>query len=289
MSKICVYETKSLTDLLDDLPILKEQWAKHGVIVVSGLNPTEEHILPFLKVFGPAVGVRWVNTPNHNIDVVQPGHWFYEEGHGIALDVFGKVDKDRVLVPWHLENLHYLRPQVAGAWVMRQFDCAADSGATGFIDMSSVWESLATSNPDLADFAARSRFTVIPTIEGSEESWNHAVSQGEHPFYIDDQPHYSKPAVDALSETSKKVLRVGFHDQYLFSVDGKPPTGDDHKLAEQLLAFVVDTCMREPTNVTSWWHWTQGDFMLVDLFKMQHAVRGGFDRGDRILHGYWAF
>lgn len=289
MGRICVYETTSLIDLLHDLSLLRKEWADKGIIVIRNSNPTEDQLIAFLEVFGPTVGVHWVNTPNHSITVTEKGPWGYKENHATAISGFGEVDKDTVLVPWHVEGLFHLRPQTAGAWIMRKFECPADSGTTGFIDMSRVWEYLLESKPDLADFATRSRFTSIEAIEGHEDQWKQNVSQGVDPFFIWYKPYYSNAAVEVSSITSQNVLRLSCNDGYLFSVDGEPPSEDHYKLAEQLSAFVHDICVQEPEDMTSWWHWGEGDLMLVDLFRMQHAVKGGFNEGDRILHGYWAF
>ena len=35
--------------------------------------------------------------------------------------------------------------------------------------------------------------------------------------------------------------------------------------------------------------WKQGDFVIVDLFKMAHAVYGGFEPEDREFSGFWAY
>ena len=35
--------------------------------------------------------------------------------------------------------------------------------------------------------------------------------------------------------------------------------------------------------------WKQGDLVIVDLFKMAHAVYGGFLPEEREFFGYWAY
>ena len=40
--------------------------------------------------------------------------------------------------------------------------------------------------------------------------------------------------------------------------------------------------IRDP-DYQLWWEWGKGDLLIVDLFCIYHAVKGGFALGERII------
>jgi alpha-ketoglutarate-dependent taurine dioxygenase len=44
----------------------------------------------------------------------------------------------------------------------------------------------------------------------------------------------------------------------------------------------INDKIRDP-DYQLWWEWGKGDLVIVDLFCMYHAVKGGFLLGERIL------
>jgi alpha-ketoglutarate-dependent taurine dioxygenase len=93
--------------------------------------------------------------------------------------------------------------------------------------------------------------------------------------------------------TGNKVVRMKVTDlkegtEDLFMVNENTPTKEDVDLFNEILVwFGNEVINNEDIRIVH--KWKQGDIVIPDLFKLAHAVTGGFDPADRKFIGIWGF
>jgi len=204
---------------------------------------------------------------------------------------------NKVLVQWHLENLDHEQPPLLAGWNMETFTCPKGHGRTGFIDMAKMCKKLkvdrsfeyvfirsATEAEQLEEqMAAGKREFYINNTENTESIFTIAtegIVEYAPPQRYDSDTGYSPPIMDSVSPhpiTGEPVLRYmvdSFHVKWL-------PV-PDMMTEKQLLDEKLSEAIADFDN-QFWWDWTVGDYLLVDLFCMQHSVLGGFTPEQRVL------
>jgi hypothetical protein len=88
---------------------------------------------------------------------------------------------------------------------------------------------------------------------------------------------------------SGKVLRLcPSETPRLLLVDNRRPSDRDCQIFADVCNWVKG--MFEPgSEMITWWEWQEGDVLIPDLISMVHGVRGGFNVGERIFTGRWAY
>ena len=203
---------------------------------------------------------------------------------------------NEILVQWHLENLDHQQPPILGGWNMKTFTCPKGHGRTGFIDMVKMCKKLkvdrsfeyvfmrsATEAEQLDEDEIKVlREFYINNTENTESIFTNATeSTVEYaPPQRYDEKRHSPPIMDSVSPhplTGESVLRYmvdPFHVKWL--------SVPDMMTEKQLLDEKLSEAIADFDN-QFWWDWTEGDFLLVDLFCMKHCVMGGFTSEQRVL------
>ena len=71
-------------------------------------------------------------------------------------------------------------------------------------------------------------------------------------------------------------------------VDGKKPTGLQQKLFKEIFAWFGDYVYdNKKERIVH--EWKQGDLLIADIFKLAHAVTGGFKPEEREFIGMWGY
>lgn len=80
-------------------------------------------------------------------------------------------------------------------------------------------------------------------------------------------------------------MRISFWvRQLLHKFEDRDPTPSEISLFDELFDYFWDEVKNNSDNCVVQ-EWQEGDLLVVDLQKMAHCVRGGFDSEDRQLTG----
>ena len=70
--------------------------------------------------------------------------------------------------------------------------------------------------------------------------------------------------------------------------DKRKPTKDEIKTYEEMMNFIQEQILYN-LDIRIVHKWKQGDIVMPDMYKMCHAVSGGFDSKDRQFTGIWGY
>jgi hypothetical protein len=92
-------------------------------------------------------------------------------------------------------------------------------------------------------------------------------------------PHYTnQKLIYRPSLSGKEILR---------RVNGAIPLGEEYLLFKEIEEWTINQTVNSPSNQT-WFKWDLGDTIIIDLSVMAHAVKGGFNLGERYFSRIWA-
>jgi alpha-ketoglutarate-dependent taurine dioxygenase len=74
----------------------------------------------------------------------------------------------------------------------------------------------------------------------------------------------------------------------LVSHDGQSPNDEQIKYFETLIRK-IEQIIATNEDIRMVHRWQQGDLIIPDMFKLAHAVTGGFNSEDREFRGIWAY
>jgi alpha-ketoglutarate-dependent taurine dioxygenase len=203
--------------------------------------------------------------PNHSSDYLGRK---YTENHSENRKVSSSSGED-IILEWHIEHVDYDQqcPLVAGVWNMWHFNCEPNTGLTYFVDTTKVYEKLEDEEKKF--------------LSSAKISWIDAYGFGPH-YGMAVQPHWI---------TGDPTIRVEITRQIkseLVEIDGQTPTSDDavrfEKIQEKFMKIISNDLNLRFTH-----QWEEGDILIPDLYRMAHAVTGGFDPKDRSFTGHWVF
>jgi hypothetical protein len=165
--------------------------------------------------------------------------------------------------------------QTGALWHMRKFDCGPNSGQTGFINMIDFFCNMPQEWQEFLGVCTVSflnqadEFGVMRRVEFSE-------SLPERSIVV---PHHAnQKLIYRPSLSGKEVLR---------SVNGLTPSAKEYSLFKEIEEWTIDQTVNSASSQT-WFKWSVGDTMIIDLSVMAHAVKGGFNLGERYFSRIWA-
>lgn len=186
------------------------------------------------------------------------------ENHLYSITARGKkIPKDELIIRWHLEHVERVHSQIAASWNMLNFTCPPGCGSTGFISSTHIYNLM----PDVWK-------TFLASCIISHFS-------GKYPL---------RKAVDLHRNSHKKILKLSSfaNEDKLISINNKNPTDNDLFVFEQIKKWYCNQIF-ENKNLAWWWNWDEGDFIIIDLTYIIHAVKGGFTHEERIFSRLWAY
>lgn len=239
-----------------------EEFMGPGICVIRGLSFTKEEQQKLVQTFGDTVG-SYPNSSSKNIVHT------YLEDHSSSGNKSKITTGDDIMLDWHLEHVDYdsYIPLIGGVWNMFTFKCHPESGKTFFFDS---FEAYKLFSPDEIDFLSKCVLTWID---------------------VDDSgPHYA-PAIANHWKLNKPLIRIEITERVyvsLFAFDGRTPTEQEQteykRLERKFKQIIYDNLDLRIIH-----RWQEGDIVIPDLFRMAHAVTGGFDPKDRKFNGFWLF
>lgn len=185
----------------------------------------------------------------------------YIEDHHKHMNSNNITTKDSIMLGWHQEHIaSESGPLVSGLWNMTLFDCDPDTGKTYFVDMSKFYNNL-----PIEDQLFLEKCKASVKIEDSLA------------FYDLVSLHWL---------TNEKVLRTYFDEEIieLFEFDGREPLKIEKNKFNELSRHITSE-VNFNENIRIQHIWQKGDLLITDLFKLSHAVSGGFNKNQRKLEG----
>lgn len=264
----------SFSDFLDDPKYFKELLNESKLLCFPELGLSREQNKQVCAALG-----YWSDRQN-------------DETHALTINRKGWPNTpEEILVRWHLENLDHERPPILAGWNMIKFSCPQGHGRTGFVNMAELHKKVQCDT--LFEY-------VFVRMEQQLEQVKEQMAMGKREFTItnveniEERNAYNRPA-------SRWLTDLDYHPPIIDSVSPHPITG------EPVLRYMIDTHtawipipgvgvekekevfdkiliaeIEDPDN-QFWWDWTEGDFLLSDLFCMKHCVMGGFTPEQRVL------
>ena len=197
-----------------------------------------------------------------------------EEAEGMVNEMGGQSieknrdyikEKDTYFLDWHIEQIYFTSPPLAGLWNMTKITCPPGHGNTRFADSNEIFNSL---EKDEQEF-----------LEKSIILWDKPANSEVGPFYtkaVEYHPATKIPIIRIETDKGCYILPT------LYSLDGKAPTDKELDKFQELLKKIKSE-LYENENIRYEQEWKVEDFLIVDLFRMYHAVMGGFDYQERFM------
>lgn len=261
--EVHVVEVQSLDDALARVTELAEVFREVGLLVLRGCTfSVEDQVL-----LSRALGDIFSWNVNSKVNSASATTSTYNGGHSDRTDRDYIEGPSEYVLDWHIEQVYYKHPILAGVWNMDTFTAPHGSGDTRFVDSIELYSQY---NEDDRDF-----------LEKSVVVWDKPTPQGAGPFYT--------KVVDNHPITGAPLLRVetdrGSYSMPKLAVwDGNIPTDEQIVRLDTLLASLKDR-LNNDLSVRYSQKWQENDLLIVDLFRMYHAVMGGFGVGQRKFTG----
>lgn len=255
-------EFTSIQEIKDNFNFYKNKFIKDSVIVFRNANLTHEEHVEVNKFFGEKFG--WLNF-KRNFEEVDN----YVEDHARIENIL-TTNGDDVVVFWHIEHVYYKNPIVAATWNMLVFNTNNENGKTYFVDSSKLYKNL---KDEWKNF-------LHASIVG--------VGKFDGDFKFDD---YSPIGYHWITNESVIRLRIDKLDgatNNLVSVNERTPTEEEDKIFKDICSwFNNQVTTNEELRIVH--KWQKGDLVVTDLFRLAHAVTGGFNPEDRRFVGIWGY
>lgn len=260
----------SLEDCLNQVEDVVQKYKDSGVLRLRGHKFTPLEQVKLVSVLGDYFGwhINSTSVPENISQELVDTHVFVG-GHSDNPDSDGG-HADAYLLDWHIEQVFYVDPFLAGIWNMFHVGYSDPwAGNTHFVDSNRLYSEL---NDDIKEF-----------LEKSVLIWDKPIGPrtGFGPFYT--------KAIDESPVDGKKIIRIETDGGCLIrptlhKLDGKDPSESEIEKFNQIL-IDLKTKLNTDENIRYTQQWEEDDIIVVDLFRMYHAVTGGFRFGERKFHG----
>jgi alpha-ketoglutarate-dependent taurine dioxygenase len=240
---------------------IAELFEKYGVLVIKGHKFLVEEQFKIAKLLGDKYDWNVKSTAGE--DLLQTA--FHVGGQSIEEDKDYSPTKDEYMLDYHIEQTYFIYPPVAGLWCMDKFLCPPGHGNTKFIDSNEIYNLL---SKDEQDFLGQAVFV-----------WDKPANSEIGPFYnkaIEPHPVTGIPIIRIESDGGCYILPT------LYSISGKTPTEEQSNKFQEIVSK-LKTILYSKEDMEYVQEWEEGDFLIVDLFRMYHAVMGGFNYQERIM------
>jgi alpha-ketoglutarate-dependent taurine dioxygenase len=261
-------EFPGIDKVLENADYYKDKLINESVICFRNANLTEKDQFDFAKKLGKLIGWFLINDESK-----------YIENHERKSEIVSGPDD--IIVEWHVEHTYYVNPIVAATWNMYNFKTDNENGKTYFVDTNEVFEMLTN---DEKQFLLECRITEPDFIKEAQLKSGFASATLN---FADDYPiiaeHWltGKPIIRFTILPEPSIVR-------LVSYKGQMPTEDNISYFERVIRKIEDTIWNNE-DIRIVHKWQQGDLVIPDMFKLAHAVTGGFKPEDREFRGIWGY
>ena len=243
----------------------KEIYLKNKIIVFNKANLNKDQQTELMIFLGDLLGWFPNSTDPHSLE--------YIEDHHKHMNDEKNIEKNELMLGWHQEHVQNEDDAHLGAtWRMEKFECSEDSGHTYFVDMAKMFQDLKQEDQDFISKCKNRLETKEFRYEGKEVKEIPIVKEFDvvrpHPI------------------TGEKTIRLSYDSKQnsLFEIDGRKPNQEEKDRYKELVSWI---CKQVWTNTDRRMvlKWEQGDIAVPDLYKLTHAVSGGFTKNQRTLSG----
>jgi alpha-ketoglutarate-dependent taurine dioxygenase len=256
--------SKGFDHITNNIDFYAKKLLQDSIWCIRDANFSESQQQEIMKKLGDYLG--WF--PNS----IQPKFSSYLESHSRTEN---RMSDNEILVFWHIEHPQDKNPIIAASWNMNKFICNEESGKTYFYNTADMLERMPK---EWQDFLLKSKIYKMGNREGTKNFYN------KKRFFILD-------AVQKHWHTEQLTIRMpiipGIIENILIEYDGHYPTQQEKEYFKKIYNYYRRQIINDADNRLVH-KWKQGDFLVPDLFKMAHAVTGGFTPEERSFTGYWA-
>lgn len=261
-------EFPGIDNVLENAEYYKNKLISDSVICFRNANLTQEEQFTFGSNLGKLIGWSLLDNVSE-----------YVENHARKSHL--ESGPDDIIVEWHIEHTYYTNPIVASTWNMYNFKTNPDNGKTYFVDTGVVFEML---TDEEQQFLLNSIITEPDIIKQDQVKSGYV---GQNTNLADRYPIIAKHWL-----TDKPIIRFTILPDTLMvdlvSYNGQSPDADQLKYFETLIRK-IEHIIATNEDIRMVHRWQQGDLIIPDMFKLAHAVTGGFNSEDREFRGIWAY
>lgn len=262
-NKVPVVGVGDYKEFLEKLPEVIETYKNIGVLALRGYQFSDEEHKEVARHLGDVFGWNMYHGASPHIESA-----FYEGGHSdLPTDEPYTIRSHEYLLDWHIEQVYYIKPILAGLWNMHHFSAPKGAGSTQFMDSCQLYQNLEEEDKKL--------------LADAILFWKKQMQSGSGPYYtraVDSHPLSEKPTLrietDRGCEVSPRLITLG-----------KAPATEIEKIKFNIIVENLKLQLHSNKELLLVHEWEQGDLLIVDLFRMYHSVLGGFNRGERKFRG----
>lgn len=264
--EVHVLEVTSVRDAIAAIDDILEIFKSKGLLVLRGASFSTEDQLSLATALGNTLSWNVYSDANDAVFNTST----YDGGHSDRTDREYVEGPDEYVLDWHIEQVYYVHPILAGIWNMNTFTAPSGSGDTRFVD---AIEAYSLYSEEDRDFLSKS---IV--------KWDKPTPHGSGPFFtkvVDNHPITGAPQLRVETDRGSYMMPK------LALLDGVEPSEQDIARLDYLLQVLKDN-LNNNLDIRYSQHWQEGDILIVDLFRMYHAVMGGFKYGQRKFTGIGA-
>lgn len=257
----------SYENVKNNIEKYRKDFKQEGVLLFRNANLSREEQMKVQNLFGEYFDA----FPKEDSKI----HDYYEEDHKSSA-YKSSTKWDEIRLGWHVEHQYFDNHMVMGFWNMEIFNTDTKNGNTLFVDLTKLFLNL---SKEEQNFLKKCRIIHPDKTIGFS-------------YYHKNKHKFSKKVTSRLIKehwlTNEPIIRMGFtikNELYKFN--------DEDPTQEQIEYFndIIEKIWKQVKENQELWivqQWQKGDLFVVDLEKMVHAVRGGFDSKDRKFTGMWS-
>ena len=252
----------SIEKIKQNINLYKEKFIKDSVIIFRNANLNHEQHVEINKIFGQSLG--WKNFGQEGKQVPN-----YTEDHSRLSDVLTSKNND-ILVSWHIEHVYAAEPIVSASWNMTTFTTDTENGKTYFVDSEKLYKEI----PDDWKYLL-SRSIVSGKDFGPDQ-------------IFDDYDPVKNHWISGNPVIRLRLYKKNSSPNTLVSIDKRVPTVHEQKTFQDICDW-FNNQVSDNEDIRLVHKWKQGDLVINDMFKLAHAVTGGFDPLHRKFTGIWGY
>lgn len=269
MNQIEIIEFISFENFIKNINFHLNNFIEKGAVAYRNANISREQQFEILGLLGDKLNC----SPTTNQIKNESYNTSYIENHKKLKEHRQDIDKDSIFLSWHVEHVYYKNPIVSAIWNMYNFKCDPTVGRTNFVDTTKLYKTLPQEWKNFLKHCAEKNYPQ-PYYDAAIEN-------------ILDYVEYVKPHW----VTKEPTLRINLSDKdkniNIKFTNNKEVTEKDMQLFKKIDKYCFDQ-IHNNKNIRMFHEWNQGDLVFVDIFRMAHAVSGGFNPKDREFEGTWS-
>lgn len=264
MKQIYEIEYPGIENIANNPEFYKKLFIEESAFVFKNANLSFKDQTKTHRLLGSIVGWHDFNQDHNIIE----GSYKENHSHNKSINL---AQSDDILVSWHVEHSYYVNPTVAATWNMKTFKTNKDNGKTYFIDTSEIFKLMKKEWQDIL------KNTLIKMY----------IREVDKTFSFNAvKPHWLM-GYDVI----RIPLRMNLYlDESIKFYDLNNKIINQNEFLEILkIINWIENEIKNNTDLRKIHMWDQGDLVVSDLFKLAHAVTGGFDPKDREFTGIWGW